>query len=133
MRIFKIIFWFFKDLPNWFDVLIRNPFIYWLERRKIQKQYKAQAKENRRIERNRYVQPIPKVTRQKPGWRTGMPSAPGKYIVRHKGKMREVIFKYMSFGFYDFLCGFVVDHRDTVPMKGITGWYPAPINLMQIN
>jgi len=136
MRIFKLIYWFFKDIPNWFSVNIYYPFVWWLDRRTIRQHYRKIEAE-KKTARSKYEKPIPSVKFEKPMWRTGMPNAPGKYIVRHKGKMREAILKRRwissDWKWGDDFFGFVIDHRDTVPMKGVTAWYPAPVNLMQIN
>jgi len=40
MRILKLIYWFFKDIPNWFSVNIYYPFVWWLDRRAIRKSYR---------------------------------------------------------------------------------------------
>jgi hypothetical protein len=134
MRIFKLIYWFFKGIPAWFGVHVYYPFVWWLDRRTIRKHYQKIEAE-KKTARSKYVKPIPSVKFEKPVWRIGTPNEQGKYIVRHKGKMREAIFRILNYGIsgYDFKVGFIIDHRDMVPMKGVTAWYPAPVNLMQIN
>jgi hypothetical protein len=84
------------------------------------------------------------VSFQKPKWISAekgtMPNASGRYIVRHKGRLREAIFKMIVpakplkclWNYQDLFFGFVIDHRDTVPMKGVTAWYLAPENLIKI-
>lgn len=41
MRIIKLIFWFFKDLPNWFQVVIWQPLLWQLNREKVRKSLQA--------------------------------------------------------------------------------------------
>lgn len=67
----------------------------------------------------------------KPRWNAGFPYVPGRYIVKHRGKIREAVLKPIQKKSYangilrtwtNYV--WVADYLDMVPMKGVTTWRP---------